>query len=469
MNSAFGADFSKVRIHTGDEAVQMNKELKAQAFTHGNHIYFNQGKYNPNSLQGKHLLAHELTHTIQQGGNTQTRTQPNLQLADECGPGHHRIWGGFDIRGDCNFVRAVRADLNSINATSLGNRLLSWVTANRSGLFTPRLPIIPLSAAGYLPTKIYYTTPYVLRDRCASGSWRNVPSYVYLFHEVVHFWLDEHKGYGSHPQRECMATGLGSYFTSLNYNENKFRCELGLPIRPCYGTECLELSSPNCESIAPAPREPSIQEKVQLKKIGAKNALESSPQNKYLASQADKKPSLASKLHVLPQASTTNSIQKSNDSESNLEKLKGLLDNWFNVREDEVIALLKKLNASEIKKVTSDPWFKDKMAKAFTTSQMSEAVTILNLPLDQKLLWVEASANFKILFDYTRIRPLVANAPEKEREALKTVWWRDFFVDVCSDVTMYNALVNLDFDIYTTIDWLLAEGGNFRCKFSIPL
>ncbi len=68
MESGFGADFSQVKIHTDDNAVQMNKQLKAQAFTHGNDVYFNQGKYNPSSAEGKHLLAHELTHTIQQKG-----------------------------------------------------------------------------------------------------------------------------------------------------------------------------------------------------------------------------------------------------------------------------------------------------------------------------------------------------------------------------------------------------------------
>jgi len=68
MGSAFGADFSGVRIHTGSQAVQMNQELGAQAFTHGSDIYFNQGKYDTSSTGGKHLLAHELTHTLQQGG-----------------------------------------------------------------------------------------------------------------------------------------------------------------------------------------------------------------------------------------------------------------------------------------------------------------------------------------------------------------------------------------------------------------
>ncbi|MDQ6764441.1 MAG: DUF4157 domain-containing protein [Bacteroidota bacterium] len=66
MSSSFGADFSNVRIHNDSDAVNMNRELQAQAFTHGRDIYFNQGKYNPGNSEGKFLLAHELTHVIQQ-------------------------------------------------------------------------------------------------------------------------------------------------------------------------------------------------------------------------------------------------------------------------------------------------------------------------------------------------------------------------------------------------------------------
>jgi hypothetical protein len=69
MSSRFGADFSNVKIHTGGEAVQMNRELNAKAFTTGNDIYFNEGQYQPGSDSGKHLLAHELVHTVQQGGD----------------------------------------------------------------------------------------------------------------------------------------------------------------------------------------------------------------------------------------------------------------------------------------------------------------------------------------------------------------------------------------------------------------
>jgi len=69
MESGFGADFSGVRIHTDSNAVQMNKSLGSQAFANGSDVYFNEGKYNPSSKDGQHLLAHELTHTVQQNAS----------------------------------------------------------------------------------------------------------------------------------------------------------------------------------------------------------------------------------------------------------------------------------------------------------------------------------------------------------------------------------------------------------------
>ena len=63
----FGADFSKVRVHTGRQSADLNRQVQAKAFTHGSDIHFNAGQYDPGSSAGKRLLAHELTHTIQQG------------------------------------------------------------------------------------------------------------------------------------------------------------------------------------------------------------------------------------------------------------------------------------------------------------------------------------------------------------------------------------------------------------------
>jgi hypothetical protein len=80
MESRFDTDFSNVKIHTGSDAVQMNREMNAQAFTVGNDIYFNSGKYNPSSESGKHLLAHELTHTVQQGGASRQISMARLAI-----------------------------------------------------------------------------------------------------------------------------------------------------------------------------------------------------------------------------------------------------------------------------------------------------------------------------------------------------------------------------------------------------
>lgn len=66
MEAGFGIDFGHVRIHTGGTAVELCNDLRAQAFTQGSDIYFNEGKYHPASTDVQKLLAHELTHVVQQ-------------------------------------------------------------------------------------------------------------------------------------------------------------------------------------------------------------------------------------------------------------------------------------------------------------------------------------------------------------------------------------------------------------------
>ena len=73
----FGYDFSQVRVHTNSNAVQINRELNAQAFTHRTDIYFGTGRYNTGTSSGKRLLAHELTHVVQQQPST-TKNMGNV-------------------------------------------------------------------------------------------------------------------------------------------------------------------------------------------------------------------------------------------------------------------------------------------------------------------------------------------------------------------------------------------------------
>jgi Domain of unknown function (DUF4157) len=109
MQSSFGVDFSHVNVHTDSASVQMNRELNAQAFTHGSDIYFNSGKYNPETSGGKLLLAHELTHVVQQGAANNEEVQRSCHdgACESCAGGVRDFWITFYFRR-----RATRRTMN---------------------------------------------------------------------------------------------------------------------------------------------------------------------------------------------------------------------------------------------------------------------------------------------------------------------------------------------------------------------
>lgn len=102
MEGAFGQDFSDVKIHTGPDAAAMNNAIDARAFTHGNDIYFNEGEYQPATAKGEHLLAHELTHTIQQNGGVAKKKA--IQKAGEGGGPKSRDKGVASIENGTKII-----------------------------------------------------------------------------------------------------------------------------------------------------------------------------------------------------------------------------------------------------------------------------------------------------------------------------------------------------------------------------
>ncbi|MEQ9668217.1 eCIS core domain-containing protein [Coleofasciculus sp. G2-EDA-02] len=73
MGQAMGADFSGVRVHTDAQSNQLNQSIQAKAFTTGQDVFFRQGAYEPGSPAGQELIAHELTHVVQQNGEAVQR------------------------------------------------------------------------------------------------------------------------------------------------------------------------------------------------------------------------------------------------------------------------------------------------------------------------------------------------------------------------------------------------------------
>jgi hypothetical protein len=99
MEGRFGHDFSRVRVHTGSEADRSTRDLSAHAYTLGRDIVFGQGRFAPETSDGRHLLAHELTHVVQQsqgghhagghvqrGGKKSPTTKPHSCGGWTCAP-----------------------------------------------------------------------------------------------------------------------------------------------------------------------------------------------------------------------------------------------------------------------------------------------------------------------------------------------------------------------------------------------
>jgi hypothetical protein len=84
MEARFGRSFENVRVHTDGTAAALARQAKARAFTVGRHLVFNSGQYRPNADQGRRLIAHELTHVLQQRGglhSVQREIQPETAAA----------------------------------------------------------------------------------------------------------------------------------------------------------------------------------------------------------------------------------------------------------------------------------------------------------------------------------------------------------------------------------------------------
>jgi hypothetical protein len=88
MEAGFGVRFGGVRVHTGGDADRLASDIDALAFTHGRHIFFSAGAYAPGTAAGDRLLAHELTHVVQQSGGI-SAPAPNVVQRGFSGLGFH--------------------------------------------------------------------------------------------------------------------------------------------------------------------------------------------------------------------------------------------------------------------------------------------------------------------------------------------------------------------------------------------
>jgi hypothetical protein len=141
MEPRFGANFGNVRIHSGESAARKSKSLQAKAFTVGEHIFFGKDQYQPQSASGRELIAHELTHTIQQEAVVQRKVDTTVTHRSE--PRIHRlgISDAIDwIADKANYIPGFR-----MLTIVLGMNPINWAPVERSAANILRavLEIIP--------------------------------------------------------------------------------------------------------------------------------------------------------------------------------------------------------------------------------------------------------------------------------------------------------------------------------------
>ena len=99
MESRFGYDFKNVRVHTDARSHWLARSLNARAFTVGNTIVFNSGEYNPHSQRGFHLLAHELTHVLQQNPDRSPVVQQHVTGQEQVIQRNGGRWRWSSVQG----------------------------------------------------------------------------------------------------------------------------------------------------------------------------------------------------------------------------------------------------------------------------------------------------------------------------------------------------------------------------------
>jgi hypothetical protein len=143
MEPRFGANFGNVRVHTGESAAHQSASLDAHAFTVGEHVFFGKDKFQPQSAGGRELIAHELTHTIQQGAAVQRSEDTTVTRRE---PASVQRLGGLRgyIAEQANLIPGFRLftivlGLNPINMAS--------VDRSAANILRALLELIPVTGA----------------------------------------------------------------------------------------------------------------------------------------------------------------------------------------------------------------------------------------------------------------------------------------------------------------------------------
>jgi Domain of unknown function (DUF4157)/L,D-transpeptidase catalytic domain len=167
MESRFGHDFSRVSVHTDAEAARSARRLKAQAYTVGSDIYFGGGRYAPESTDGLRLLAHELTHVVQQSRQSwmpgmirrkKHKTECSGDCASAKAPKHDGCISGSGPVNPAKFISSILVERAAHQATA------TWSDSSTTSYACS--PSTKSGKGGKMPTPLGNFTIGVKCDSC---------------------------------------------------------------------------------------------------------------------------------------------------------------------------------------------------------------------------------------------------------------------------------------------------------------
>jgi hypothetical protein len=146
MEPRFGHDFSQVRIHTDARAVESAQAVNALAYTVGRNVVFGAGQYAPQTSEGRRLLAHELTHTLQQDNRVQRAVNEPLMTEPD---------GAAERQAENTATAILRADDFTVTSQETGKIARQPVPA----------PVVPVATPSTAPTTSYVQSVIDALDR----------------------------------------------------------------------------------------------------------------------------------------------------------------------------------------------------------------------------------------------------------------------------------------------------------------
>lgn len=503
MEQAFGADFRGVKVHADSNADRLNQALQAKAFTTGQDVYFRSGAYAPESRSGKELLAHELTHVLQQNMSyaSKTRIDPRSSRTEEVErtalPKHLRV-----------IQRYEHPDINADVCMKPGDwqhsDRIKWTKRWKNACLYNLIHVNRGHYRAIEERRDFYKWFY--EETAARGYHTRWALAAYIVASGMAEMASVDSLEGISPITNEMQ-GLARIGNQVIFDDVLPKLRHLWVSGPLKGRAALmrdtEILAEEQQLIQALYKSLSSETMKRFQKI-ADNAYYRTRVGRYLGIGGHVKKgiynvegdvpafsgkgglvpggniknpedrwkygmALGAKFSTLPSYGSLGSMPavgkkytsgkefRRLNVRPNLHQIDARL-NDTDVPEDEIVALLKKLNKLEQAELLSDNWRIERIGNALNFNEMKQAIGGLDIPLSKKLMLLGSSESYDWRdIDYGDIQSIITSATFRECRQLHTNYWKGVFIKICTDDNIQTATIDLRLPSKLADEWIAAE------------